>query len=144
MLQCIGGKIGGSPDSISRCYTCFIAGYSRQLYCHRHPRRFSSLPPDKKSILACLIIISGYSRQLYCHRDPHRFSSLPPDKKSILPCLIIMTSSVMYLINSVKNKNICLRPYHAEYTGSRPTPEVKQRRARSVLGLETAWEYRVL
>ena len=37
-----------------------------------------------------------------------------------------------------------LRPYHAEYTGSRPNPAVKQHRARSVLGWETAWEYRVL
>ena len=43
----------------------------------------------------------------------------------------------MYLINSVKNKNICLRPYHAEYTGSRPITEVKQRRAQLVLGWES-------
>ena len=34
-----------------------------------------------------------------------------------------------------------LRPYHVESTGSRPIPEVKQRRARSVPGWETAWEY---
>ena len=38
----------------------------------------------------------------------------------------------------------CLRPYHAENTGSRPITEVKQRRARLVLGWVTAWEYRVL
>ena len=38
----------------------------------------------------------------------------------------------------------CLRPYHVENTGSRPITEVKQRRARSVLGWVTAWEYRVL
>ena len=37
-----------------------------------------------------------------------------------------------------------LRPYHAENTGSRPIPEVKQRRARLVLGRETTWEPRVL
>ena len=37
----------------------------------------------------------------------------------------------------------CLRPYHAEYTGSRLITEVKQRRARLVLGWVTAWEYRV-
>ena len=37
----------------------------------------------------------------------------------------------------------CLRPYHVENTGSRPITEVKQRRARSVLGWVTAWEYRV-
>ena len=37
-----------------------------------------------------------------------------------------------------------LRPYHVENTGSRPITEVKQRRARLVLGWVTAWEYRVL
>ena len=37
----------------------------------------------------------------------------------------------------------CLRPYHVENTGSRPITAVKQRRARSVLGWVTAWEYRV-
>ena len=37
----------------------------------------------------------------------------------------------------------CLRPYHVENTGSRPITEVKQRRARLVLGWVTAWEYRV-
>jgi hypothetical protein len=37
----------------------------------------------------------------------------------------------------------CLRPYHVEYTSSRPITEVKQRRARLVLGWVTAWEYRV-
>jgi hypothetical protein len=35
------------------------------------------------------------------------------------------------------------RPYHVENTGSRPITEVKQRRARSVLGWVTAWEHRV-
>jgi hypothetical protein len=35
------------------------------------------------------------------------------------------------------------RPYHVETTGSRPITEVKQRRARSVLGWVTAWEHRV-
>ena len=38
----------------------------------------------------------------------------------------------------------CLRPYHVENTGSRPITEVKQRRARLVLGYVTAWEYLVL
>ena len=38
----------------------------------------------------------------------------------------------------------CLRPYHVEYTGSRLITEVKQRRARLVLGWVTAWESRVL
>ena len=36
-----------------------------------------------------------------------------------------------------------LGPYHVENTGSRPITEVKQRRARLVLGWVTAWEYRV-
>ena len=36
------------------------------------------------------------------------------------------------------------RPYHVEYTSSRSITEVKQHRARLVLGWETAWEHRVL
>ncbi len=39
--------------------------------------------------------------------------------------------------------NLCLGSYHVECTGSRPITEVKQRRARLVLGWVTAWEYRV-
>ena len=39
---------------------------------------------------------------------------------------------------------LCQRPYHAEYTSSRPITEVKQRRAQSVLGWVTAWEHWVL
>ena len=42
------------------------------------------------------------------------------------------------------NADFRLRPYHVENTGSRPITEVKQRRARLVLGWVTAWEYRVL
>ena len=38
----------------------------------------------------------------------------------------------------------CLRPYHVETTSSRLITEVKQRRAASVLGWVTAWEYAVL
>ena len=37
-----------------------------------------------------------------------------------------------------------LRPHHVECTGSRLITEVKQRRARLVLGWVTAWESRVL
>ena len=37
-----------------------------------------------------------------------------------------------------------LRPYHREYTGSRPITEVKPGRAGLVLGWVTAWEYPVL
>ena len=36
-----------------------------------------------------------------------------------------------------------LKAYHAESTGSHLITEVKQRRARSVLGWVTAWEQRV-
>ena len=46
-----------------------------------------------------------------------------------------------YLRESYSNER--LRPYHVENTGSRPITEVKQRRARLVLGWVTAWEYRV-
>ena len=44
----------------------------------------------------------------------------------------------------LRNSNQCLRPYHVENTSSRPITEVKQRRARLVLGWVTAWEHRVL
>ena len=37
----------------------------------------------------------------------------------------------------------CLRPYHVEHTSSRQITEVKQRRAKLVLGWVTAWEYLV-
>ena len=39
--------------------------------------------------------------------------------------------------------DLCTR-YHVENTGSRPITEVKQRRARLVLGWVTAWEHQVL
>ena len=49
-----------------------------------------------------------------------------------------------YYIQTNKDaKEHRLRPYHVEYTSSRPITEVKQRRARLVLGWVTAWEYRV-
>ncbi|UYV80109.1 hypothetical protein LAZ67_18001721 [Cordylochernes scorpioides] len=44
----------------------------------------------------------------------------------------------------LRQKYYGLRPYHVENTGSRPITEVKQRRARSVLGRVTTWEHRVL
>ena len=48
----------------------------------------------------------------------------------------------------VKQKDLeftfrCLRPYHVEHTRSRLITEVKQRRARIVLGWGTAWEHLV-
>ncbi|KYB24788.1 hypothetical protein TcasGA2_TC030969 [Tribolium castaneum] len=47
------------------------------------------------------------------------------------------------LIYSEDEKTFRQRPYHAEYTSSRLITEVKQRRARLVLGWVTAWEHRV-
>ena len=44
----------------------------------------------------------------------------------------------------MKKCPLCQRPYHVESTGSRPITEVKQRRARLVLGWVTAWESLVL
>ena len=38
----------------------------------------------------------------------------------------------------------CQRPYHVEYTSSRPITEVKQRWVQSVLGWVTAWEHWML
>ena len=51
--------------------------------------------------------------------------------------------SLVSVYNALKYCHPCLRPYHVENTGSRPITEVKQRRARLVLGWVTAWEYRV-
>ena len=42
-----------------------------------------------------------------------------------------------------KRKNSRLRPYHVEYTRSRPISEVKLRRAQLVLTWVTGWEYLV-
>jgi hypothetical protein len=42
-----------------------------------------------------------------------------------------------------RTRQLCQRPYHVEYTGSRPITEVKQHRAWSVLGWVTAWEHHV-
>ena len=51
-----------------------------------------------------------------------------------MQCLVYKYESVEFLRQ---------RPYHVENTGSRPITEVKQRRARLVLGWVTAWEHRV-
>ena len=55
-----------------------------------------------------------------------------------------MNSHIMLIKVSTDNTNSRQRPYHAEYTGSRPITEVKQHRAWSVLGWVTAWEHQVL
>ena len=58
--------------------------------------------------------------------------------------VLICMKCVAKVYQRLSTTNCCLRPYHVEHTGSRPITEVKQRRARSVLGWVTAWEYRVL
>ena len=58
--------------------------------------------------------------------------------------LIPFLESYASLFNCHSSMGECLRPYHVENTSSRLIPEVKQRRAASVLGWVTAWEYAVL
>ena len=58
--------------------------------------------------------------------------------------LSVVTSAVVSLQKSGRPNADCRqRPYHAENTSSRPITEVKQHRARLVLGWVTAWEHRV-
>ena len=57
--------------------------------------------------------------------------------------LVSITRKIITLLSNEVNEGLRLRPYHVEYTSSRPITEVKQRRARLVLGWVTAWEYRV-
>ncbi len=52
-------------------------------------------------------------------------------------------SGISYYMHSVHHIS-CLRPYHREYTGSRPIIAVKHGQARSVPGWVTAWEHLVL
>ncbi len=58
------------------------------------------------------------------------------------PLVIVRKTIFLQQVNE-KQCDDRLRPYHVEYTSSRPITEVKQRRARLVLGWVTAWEYRV-
>ena len=59
-------------------------------------------------------------------------------------CLFYSSISLEHQVYSRPRKGLLyLWPYHIESTGSRPITEVKQRRARLVLGWVTAWEYRV-
>ena len=71
--------------------------------------------------------------------SPHRKVKL----KRMKPCDADATIRTEYKYGAA-NADFRLRPYHVENTGSRPITEVKQRRARLVLGWVTAWEYRVL
>ena len=72
-----------------------------------------------------------------------RRSSSQTEISSTEPCAFDATIRTEYKYRAA-NADSRLRPYHVENTGSRPITEVKQRRARLVLGWVTAWEYRVL
>jgi hypothetical protein len=56
---------------------------------------------------------------------------------------VIHVKSILFKYNTYSS-HTRQRPYHVEYTGSRPITEVKQRRAWLVLGWVTAWEHHVL
>ena len=58
--------------------------------------------------------------------------------------LALVTVGRSVVVTSFLHCVLWQRPYHAEITGSRPITEVKQHRARLVLGWVTAWEPRVL
>ena len=65
---------------------------------------------------------------------------------TLMSLMTLMTRAIGAEINSTfKSTSFdhvpCQRPYHIEHTGSRPITEVKQHRASSVLGWETAWEH---
>ena len=55
---------------------------------------------------------------------------------------ILIVYMRLYFLQLLLHKNLsnCLRPYHNEYTRSRPITEVKHCRAGIVLGWGTAWE----
>ncbi len=88
--------------------------------------------------------------------SPHLLSStaLPRRSTSINP---LRTHPVVYVhvhvhtsaslasgVMHIRPSSFRLRPYHHEYTGSRPITAVKHGRARSVPGWVTAWEHLVL
>ena len=76
------------------------------------------------------IISTHYKRQTISY-------SSRPHVQTTLNCSVQLYKEQMLLLSRQ-------RPYHVENTGSRPITEVKQRRARLVLGWVTAWEHRVL
>ena len=51
--------------------------------------------------------------------------------------------SLIKIVVGKESEDSCLGSYQVESTGSRPIPEVKQPRAESVPGRETAWEHSV-
>ena len=75
------------------------------------------------------IISTHYKRQTISY-------SSRPHVQTTLNCSVQLYKEQISLLSRQ-------RPYHVENTGSRPITEVKQRRARLVLGWVTAWEHRV-
>ena len=80
----------------------------------------------------------------YRQRHAKTFHLLSESTRHGKTWLIPFLESYASLFNCHSSMGECLRPYHVENTSSRLIPEVKQRRAASVLGWVTAWEYAVL
>ena len=99
-------------------------------------RRFRNLSTGKS--LASLIGIFSSKPSSGC-----KIQTRYPFKTSVFRVLTFF--SCLSFVTTLKICSVkCLRPYHVETTSSRPITEVKQRRAASVLGWVTAWEYAVL
>ena len=90
----------------------------------------------------CLLhLCRSLIKSVRLHTDHLSRQSLAISVWAAMDFLLSSTSSHVYKgYFSVRYRQ---RPYHVESTGSRPIPEVKQRRARLVLGWVTAWEHRV-
>ena len=83
------------------------------------------------------------------HKSRGENSSLPSPswqwvRTSAISCFQKVLTATKRVKSLISSDLSCQRPYHAECTGSRPITEVKQHRASSVLGWETAWEHGVL
>ena len=115
------------------------------VWCHR-PLHIACEP------FACcsLSVLGGvFGGHISNETEQRHHSSHPLGQRQWLWCLRlvsarVVTSSFMLQIKEVKMDWFRRqRPYHAENTSSRPITEVKQHRARLVLGWVTAWEHRV-
>ena len=86
------------------------------------------------------ILTSGLTdEQIHSESDQMKMDKLNNVRKEKLANESILLSIVV----SFECLNLCLGSYQVENTGSRSIPEVKQPRAESVLGRETAWEHSV-
>ena len=86
-----------------------------------------------------LVLCSGcFARFLFFRRGCANAARLRGARTSALPATVIIFGSVMVIrTRYIKSRR---RPYRVECTGSLFTSEVKQYRARLVLGRGTAWE----